>query len=118
MVGAYVAATIVTLVQYLRLRDKRLLPLVALFAFQAQALDREWFDVWKAVYQNAACLAGLAMVVLLTLRPGPPASPPHSASPAAPPAASGAGGASGDPAKASQTDKDSPPGATDGAPGR
>jgi hypothetical protein len=76
MVGAYVAATIVTLVQYLRLRDRRLLPLVALFAFQAQALDREWFDVWKDMYQNAACLAGLVMVVMLTLRPATAAPTP------------------------------------------
>jgi hypothetical protein len=69
VVGAYVAATIVTLVQYLRLRDKRLLPLMALFAFEAQALGREWFDAWKDVFQGAACLAGLVMLMLLTMRP-------------------------------------------------
>ena len=44
MVGGFVAATVVTLVQYLRLRDRRLLLLAALFAFQAQALTREWYD--------------------------------------------------------------------------
>ncbi len=84
MVGAYVAATVVTLIQYLRLRDRRLLPLVAMFAFQAQALDREWFDVWKGVYQNAACLAGLALVVWLTLRPSLPAQQRRVASPRSP----------------------------------
>jgi hypothetical protein len=80
VVGAYIAATIVALVQYLRLRDRRLLPIVALFAFQAQALAREWFDVWKDVFQTAACLAGLLMVVVLTLRPAT-ATPTRSRSP-------------------------------------
>jgi hypothetical protein len=71
MVGPYVAATIVTLVQFLRLRDRRLLAIAALFAFQAQALGREWTDPLKDLFQNAACLAGLALVVLLSLRKHP-----------------------------------------------
>jgi hypothetical protein len=68
MIGAYVAATIITLVQYLRLRDRRVLPLAALFAFQVQALSREWWDVWQDVYQGAACGAGLLLLLVLTLR--------------------------------------------------
>ena len=52
MVGGFVAATVVTLLQYLRLRDRRLLLLAALFAFQAQALEREWYDVWRDVFQS------------------------------------------------------------------
>ncbi len=71
MVGAYIAATIVALVQYLRLRDRRVLPLAALFAFEAQALSREWFDIWKYVFQGAACGAGLLTLLLLTLRHAP-----------------------------------------------
>ncbi len=74
MIGAYIAATVVTLVQYLRTRDRRLLLLVALFAFQAQALSREWFDVWKDVYQGLACAAGVTMVVVMTLRLRPAAN--------------------------------------------
>ena len=58
MVGAYVAATVVTLVQYLRFRDKRLLVLLFLFAFQAQALYREWYDFWKDVFQTGAARSG------------------------------------------------------------
>ncbi len=76
MVGAYIAATVVALVQYLRLGDRRLLLLVALFAFQAQALAREWFDVWKDVFQVAACACGLGLVLLLTLRHSPRPRPP------------------------------------------
>ena len=75
VVGAYVAATVVILVQYLRFRDKRLLVLLFLFAFQAQALYREWYDFWKDVYQTGACALGLLLVLMLSPRhprPGPP----------------------------------------------
>ncbi len=75
MVGAYVAATVVTLVQYLRFRDRRLLVLVFLFAFQAQALAREWYDFWKDVFQSAACAMALVLVLMLSPRhprSGPP----------------------------------------------
>ncbi len=94
MVGAYIAATVVALVQYLRLRDRRLLALGALFALQAQALSREWFDFWKDVFQGGACAAGLLLLLALTLRhpatlPHPAApEPPAVSSPAAPPAGS------------------------------
>lgn len=88
MVGGFVAATIVTLAQFVRLRDRRLLLLAALFAFQAQALSREWFDFWKDVFQAAACAAGLALLLALSprsSRPGPPAE-------AGPPAVPSRGG--------------------------
>ena len=68
MVGAYVAATVVALVQYLRLKDRRVLLLVALFACQTQALARDWFDFWKDVFQAGACAAGLVLLLALTLR--------------------------------------------------
>jgi hypothetical protein len=81
MAGSFVAATIVTLLQFLRVRDRRLLPLAAIFAFQSQALSREWYDVWRDVFQAGVCAAGLLLVLMLSPRhvprpPAPPAQPP------------------------------------------
>ena len=72
MVGGFVAATVVTLLQYLRLRDRRLLLLAALFAFQAQALSREWYDFWRDVFQSGVCAAGLGLLLALSPRHPPP----------------------------------------------
>jgi hypothetical protein len=58
----------VSLLQYLRVRDRRMLVLAALFAFQAQALAREWWDVWRDVYQAGVCAAGLALLLLMSPR--------------------------------------------------
>lgn len=80
MIGAYVASMVVTLIQYLRLRDRRLLALLALFAFQALALTREWWDYKKEVFQTASCAAGLALLLMLTL--GQPAHPGSAPPPA------------------------------------
>jgi hypothetical protein len=82
MVGGFVAATVVTLLQYLRLRDRRLLLLAALFAFQAQALSREWYDFWRDVFQSGVCAAGLGL--LLALSPRHPQAPPPPLPPAPP----------------------------------
>jgi len=79
MVGAFMAATVVTLLQFLRVRDRRLLLLAAMFAFQAQALAREWYDVWRDVFQVGVCAAGLGLLLALSPRhshPAPPPSPP------------------------------------------
>jgi hypothetical protein len=79
---------VVTLVQYVRLRDRRLLLLLALFAFQALALTRDWWDYKKEVFQTASCAAGLALLLALTLHraPAPPAPPADAPPPAPPPA--------------------------------
>ena len=88
MIGAYIASMVVTLVQYVRLRDRRLLPLLALFAFQALALTRDWWDYEKEVFQTASCAAGLVLLLVLTLRrPAPPEAPPPEAKPPSPPSA-------------------------------
>ena len=89
MIGAYVASMVVTLVQYVRLRDRRLLLLLALFAFQALALTRDWWDYKKEVFQTASCAAGLALLLVLTMRrPAPSEAPaPEPPPPAPPPAA-------------------------------
>jgi len=85
MVGGFVAATVVTLLQYLRLQDRRLLLLAALFAFQAQALSREWYDFWRDVFQSGVCAAGLGLLLALSPRhpqaPPPPPAPPDDPAP-------------------------------------
>ncbi len=81
MVGLFIAATVVTLVQFLRVRDRRLLLLAAMFAFQSQALSREWYDVWRDVFQSGVCAAGLGLLLMLSPRPS------HDAPPRAEPAA-------------------------------
>ena len=72
MVGAFVAATVVALLQFLRVRDRRLLLLALMFACQSQALGREWWDVWRDVFQAGVCAAGLALVLGLSPRPAHP----------------------------------------------
>jgi hypothetical protein len=79
MVGAFVAATVVTLLQFVRVRDRRLLLLAAMFAFQSQALAREWNDIWRDIFQAGVCTAGLLLLFALSQRqpredvPVPPA---------------------------------------------
>jgi hypothetical protein len=89
MIGAYVASMVVTLIQYVRLRDSKLLALLALFAFQALSLTRDWWDYKKEVFQTAACAAGLVLLLALTLgraTPRPRETPPRDERPPAPPA--------------------------------
>jgi hypothetical protein len=83
MIGAYVGSMVVTVIQYVRLRDRRLLPLLALFAFQALALTRDWWDYKKEVFQTASCAAGLVLLLMLTMSraAAPAAAPPREALP-------------------------------------
>jgi hypothetical protein len=78
MVGFFVAATVITLVQYVRLRhdagrrsglERRLLPLLALFVLLALAHSRGAGDPWGPRFHLAAGTAGLAQLILLTPRP-------------------------------------------------
>jgi len=85
VVGGFVAATVVTLIQFLRLRDRRLLLLAAMFAFQAQALSREWYDFWRDVFETGVCAAGLGLLLALSPRHTPPAGSPPSEPSVAPP---------------------------------
>ena len=60
-------------------RRRRLLLLAAMFAFQAQALAREWYDVWRDVFQVGVCAAGLLLLLALSPRhprASEPATPP------------------------------------------
>jgi len=69
MVCFFVAATVVTLVQLLRLHDRRLLALLAMFALLALAHSRQPGDPWGRRFHLAAGTAGLGLLVLLSPRP-------------------------------------------------
>ena len=69
MVGFFVAATVVTLVQYLRHRERRMLPLLVLFVLLAVAHSRPPGDPWGRGFHLAAGTAGLGVLVMLSPRP-------------------------------------------------
>jgi len=70
-VAFFIAATVVTILQYIRVRERRLLPLMALFAFTA--LGHSLGDSgWARVVHMAAGSAALALLVMLS-----PRHPPH-----------------------------------------
>jgi hypothetical protein len=69
VVGFFVAAAVVTLVQFLRVKDRRLLFLLALFLFLAEAHSLEWWNPWRDLFHFAAGLAGLGLLMALAPRP-------------------------------------------------
>lgn len=71
-VAFFIAATVVTLLQFHRVRERRLLPLAALFAFAALGHGHE-DPGWGRVFHLLAGTAGLALGVMLSRRPHPPA---------------------------------------------
>jgi hypothetical protein len=68
MVGLYVAATVVTLMQLLRRHERRLMPLLALFACLAVARFLDAGSRWAAGFEVAAIAAGLVLLAMLTPR--------------------------------------------------
>ena len=74
----FVATLVVALLQFLRVRDRRLLPLLALFACLALAESREdW--LLRRFFQGGAVAAGLSLVAVLSR---PDGRPSHGAPPA------------------------------------
>ena len=71
MVGFFVAASVVTLLQFLRGKDLRLLLLLALFLSLAEAHSLEWWDPWKGRFHLAAGFAGLGLLFALSPRHRP-----------------------------------------------
>lgn len=74
----FVAATVVTLVQWLRVREKALLPLLALFALTALGHFQDEFFAARP-YHYAAGAAGLVLVVMLAPRLKPERGHPQAA---------------------------------------
>ena len=71
MIAFYVAATLVTLAQYVRVRERRLLALMVLFSLLALAHFRGEWDPWGRAFHFAAGCAGLVLLVLLSPRQHP-----------------------------------------------
>jgi hypothetical protein len=70
-VAFFIAATVVTLLQFHRVRERRLLVLAALFAFAALGHSRD-DPRWARLFHVLAGTAGLALGVMLSRRPHPP----------------------------------------------
>ena len=70
LAGFFVASTVVTLLQFVRLRDMRLTPLLALFAFAALAHAE---PDWRRAYwwHVASGLAGLGVLAVIAHRRHP-----------------------------------------------
>ncbi len=65
MASFFIAATVVTLLQYLRLREPRLLPLLLLFLCLAVAESREhWYEARR--FRLAAGFSGLVLLYALS----------------------------------------------------
>lgn len=67
MEGLFVAGAVITLVQFWRLRDRRLAMLALMLAFLAGAQSREDWDAWRRRYQLAALGSGLGLLALLSI---------------------------------------------------
>jgi TRAP-type uncharacterized transport system fused permease subunit len=68
VIGFYVAATVVTLMQLLRRHERNLLPLLALFASLAVARYLGPWSRWATAFEVAAIAAGLVLLAMLTPR--------------------------------------------------
>ena len=80
MEGLFLAGAVITLVQFLRLRDRRLLPLAFLLAFLAGAEGREPREPWRRRFQIAALASGLGLLAMLSIEDNAAArraGPPH-----------------------------------------
>ena len=67
MDGLFVAGAVVSLVQFWRLRDRRLAPLAMMLALLAGADSREEWDVWRGRYQAGALVCGMALLAMLSI---------------------------------------------------
>ena len=65
MSGVLVAATVVTLLQWLRVHDRRLLPLTLMFAMMAAEQSLDWWHPWKYAFELAAAASGLVLMSML-----------------------------------------------------
>ena len=65
--GLFVAGAVITVVQFVRLRDRRLLPLALLLAFLAGTEAREPWEAWRLRFRVAALASGLVLLTMLSI---------------------------------------------------
>jgi hypothetical protein len=68
MTGLWIASTVVALAQYLRLREKRLIPLMLLYLLLALAESLEVWDWRRPWVQRMAVAAGFALLIAISPR--------------------------------------------------
>ena len=73
MEGLFVAGALITVVQFWRLRDRRLVPLALMLVFLAGAEAREPWEAWRRRFQVAALASGLALLAVLSIEDEPAA---------------------------------------------
>ncbi len=73
MSGFFIAAMVITLLQYLRVKERRMLPLLTLFALLALGHFRGEGDCWGRAFFIGAVLSGLWMLWSLSPRHPHPA---------------------------------------------
>jgi len=71
MAAFYFASTVVALIQYMRVRDLRLVPLTLLFALQAAGHGVGGWTGWGRFWHFLAGLSGLVLMLMLSRRPHP-----------------------------------------------
>jgi hypothetical protein len=68
VIAVYVAAAVVALVQYFRLRERWLLPMAFVLALESAAHFRGEWDPWGRLFHVGAALAALALVLAVAPR--------------------------------------------------
>jgi hypothetical protein len=68
--GVFIASAVVTLMRWLQVHDKRLLPLMGLFLMLGAAESLEWWHRWRYAFDLGAAACGLVLVPMLDRRQG------------------------------------------------
>lgn len=66
MEGLFAAGAVVSAIQFVRMRDRRLVPLAFFLAFLAGVEGREPWEPWRRRFQLAAAAAGIALAVMIS----------------------------------------------------
>ena len=76
--GIFVASAVVTLMHWLRVHDRRLLPLLGLFLALAAAESLEPWHYWRSALMVLGAACGLALLPMLDRRQHARAASPQS----------------------------------------